>query len=86
MKPIFGLQVFDEFKLKRMLLCGIHFACFKHVTRVPEPTRLFTVIGPAVIKELPVLGGRLDLQGAELLKQTPAQLRSLRGARMGMVP
>lgn len=36
-------------------------------------------------KELPVLGGRLDLQSVELLKQTPAQLRSLRGARMGMV-
>ncbi|MEH2529039.1 peptide/nickel transport system ATP-binding protein [Bradyrhizobium sp. AZCC 1588] len=36
-------------------------------------------------KELPVLGGRIDLQGIDLLKQTPAQLRRLCGSRMGMV-
>lgn len=36
-------------------------------------------------KELPVLGGGIDLQGIDLLKQTPAQLRALRGSRMGMV-
>jgi peptide/nickel transport system ATP-binding protein len=34
---------------------------------------------------LPVLGGKIDLQGTDLLSQTPAQLRALRGARMGMV-
>ncbi len=34
---------------------------------------------------LPVLGGKIDLQGIDLLSQTPAQLRALRGARMGMV-
>ncbi|MCK1597042.1 ABC transporter ATP-binding protein [Bradyrhizobium sp. 164] len=36
-------------------------------------------------KELPVLGGRIELQGIDLLNQTPAQLRILRGSRMGMV-
>jgi len=36
-------------------------------------------------RELPVLGGKIDLQGIDLLTQTPAQLRSLRGSRMGMV-
>ncbi|WP_457488252.1 ATP-binding cassette domain-containing protein [Tardiphaga sp. P5_C10] len=36
-------------------------------------------------RELPVLGGGIDLQGIDLLTQSPAQLRGLRGSRMGMV-
>jgi ABC-type glutathione transport system ATPase component len=36
-------------------------------------------------RELPVLGGRIDLQGVDLLNQTPAHLRTLRGSRMGIV-
>src|ERR1700743_2038096 len=34
---------------------------------------------------LPVLDGGIKLQGIDLLSQTPAQLRALRGSRMGMV-
>jgi peptide/nickel transport system ATP-binding protein len=34
---------------------------------------------------LPVLGGKIDLQGIDLLTQSPTQLRGLRGLRMGMV-
>jgi peptide/nickel transport system ATP-binding protein len=34
---------------------------------------------------LPVLDGGIRLQGIDLLSQTPAQLRALRGSRMGMV-
>jgi ABC-type glutathione transport system ATPase component len=35
--------------------------------------------------ELPVLDGKMTLQGIDLLSQTPAQSRALRGARMGMI-
>ena len=36
-------------------------------------------------KELPLLGGTVVLDRTELLRQTPAQMRRLRGSRMGMV-